>query len=155
MYRFALSCTVAPSMPQIVVCAFRRGVLLICESAIHVATMPLVVLAHGEVIWPLPASPALASFDKAKRSPSMVSVVWNPLALLSCLGAAKLSILAAALDPRVVSLGLLDPVDNTGKGPRTPFRHTARNAIQYCLLLPAHTPPSTQHFMTYSTVCAA
>ena len=45
--------------------------------------------------------------------PTPLTCLWIHLHLL--LPAAKISVLAAAIDHRISALGLLDPVDNTGE----------------------------------------
>ena len=66
-----------------------------------------------------------------------------------CMQGGKLSVLAAAVDPRVVALCLLDPVDNTVWAPLGPgypsavqaLRQLGSKEVLFCPVIPASPPP--------------
>lgn len=75
----------------------------------------------------------------------------------------KLSVLAAAVDPRVVALCLLDPVDNTVWAPLGPGYPSAIQALkllgskqvlfQPCVTLQTLLKPLTKPYMALTAAC--
>ena len=79
--------------------------------------------------WQTPSA-SLSICDKPCDTTAQRVQSILPTAPLHCMQGGKLSVLAAAVDPRVVALCLLDPVDNTVWAPLGPGYPSAIQALK-------------------------